>query len=256
MTKSEIPAKTAGAAERTAALKNTALSLGADLVGVAEIRQLSALPTNPPDLFASFDFAVSMAMAVPAAIFRKIGDQPTPEYMAIYQTVNRKLDDLAVDMARMIEFAGFSALPVPASQLLDPENSMAAMSHKAVARVAGLGWQGKNLLLITPRFGSRVRLVTLLTDAPLIADSPVKNRCGACNNCRDACPAKAIRGVNTKDHYETRESALHFSRCVEKTRKEFAALPNIGAPICGICIRACPFSLKGRVDKRKKESTR
>ena len=71
---------------------------------------------------------------------------------------------------------GYQSLPIPASQVLDRENWYAAISHKAVARMAGLGWQGKNLLLITPQFGSRVRLGTVLTEAPLFVDTPVKNR--------------------------------------------------------------------------------
>jgi epoxyqueuosine reductase QueG len=121
-----------------------------------------------------------------------------------------------------------------------------------VAIQAGLGWQGKNLLLITARYGSRVRLVTVLTDAPLTAGIPVKNRCGSCMLCRDACPVQAIKGNNTQVHYENRNEALFFSRCVEKLTKDFANLPDIGAPICGICIKACPFCRKPKGKKTGK----
>lgn len=94
----------------------------------------------------------------------------------------------------------------------------------------------------------RVRLVTVLTDAPFIADAPPKNRCGNCMLCRDACPAGAIKGVNTENHYTNRNDALHFSRCVEKLTGEFAKLPEVGAPVCGVCIKVCPFGRK-RHDK-------
>jgi epoxyqueuosine reductase QueG len=107
--------------------------------------------------------------------------------------------------------------------------------------MAGLGWQGKNLLLITPEHGSRVRLVTLLTDAPLKVDGPIENRCGKCRLCVDACPVDAIYNVNTDSHYSSREEALDLQRCAEKVTVEFASLPNIGAPMCGICIKVCPF---------------
>ena len=93
-------------------------------------------------------------------------------------------------------------------------------------------------------YGSRVRLVTVLTDAPLKADKPLKNRCGKCMECRDACPAGAIKGINTEDHYKTRNDALHFSKCVKKLTEEFAQMPDVGVPICGICIKACPFGRK------------
>jgi epoxyqueuosine reductase QueG len=110
--------------------------------------------------------------------------------------------------------------------------------------MAGLGWQGKNLLLITPQYGSRVRLVTVLTKAPLNVDGPVKNRCGDCTACQDACPAQAIKGMSTGTHYKNRNEAMYFSRCVEKVTGEFAKIPEVGVPICGICIKVCPFGRK------------
>jgi len=139
---------------------------------------------------------------------------------------------------------GFSALPIPASQVLDRKNWQGAISHKAVARMAGLGWQGKNLLLITPRHGSRVRLVTVLTDAALVCDAPLKNRCGKCRRCSEACPVDAIKGVNTEHHYANRNEALNFKKCADKLVNDFAKHPDIGAPICGICINVCPFGQK------------
>jgi epoxyqueuosine reductase QueG len=69
--------------------------------------------------------------------------------------------------------------------------------------------------------------------------------------CRDACPVGAIKGENTKDHYKNRNEALFFTRCMEKLTKDFARLPEIGAPICGICIRACPYGKK--TDGKKAE---
>jgi epoxyqueuosine reductase QueG len=57
----------------------------------------------------------------------------------------------------------------------------------------------------------------------------------------DACPAGAIKGIGTKDNYKSREEALSLSRCVEKLVDEFSTLPNVGLPICGICIKVCSF---------------
>ena len=230
--------------EYTGQTKSRVLDWGADLVGVADTEPLNGLKLYPPHLLEGFTRAVSIAIQLPIAAFETIVDKPTPIYSSIYKTANRILDDLAYRTAVALQNDGFHSLPIPASQVLDREKWHAAISHKAVARMAGLGWQGKNLLLITPRFGSRVRLVTVLTEAPLTADSPSKNRCGSCVLCRDACPAKAIRGVTTVDHYKNREEALHFSRCVDKLTKEFAMLPSIESPICGICIKVCPFSQK------------
>ena len=233
-------------------IKSKILDRGADLVGVADIDPLNELSVNPPNLLQGFSRAVSIAIQLPISAFETISDKPTPNYSSVYKTANLILDQLAYKTAVMLQNEGYQSLPIPASQVIDRENWYAAISHKAVARMGGLGWQGKNLLLITPQFGSRVRLVTVLTAAPLIVDTPIKNRCGNCMLCRDACPAKAIRGVNTTNHYKDRNEALHFSRCVDKLTIEFAALPGIDASICGICIKVCPFGRKIKNGNKRK----
>ncbi len=161
-------------------------------------------------------------------------------------TVNRLLDEIALETAALVQDRGFRALPVPASQILDRGSWRGALSHKAVARTAGLGWQGKSLLLVTREFGPRVRLVTMLTDAPIPMDRPVRNRCRGCTACRDACPAEASKGVSTASRYRGRDEALDFDRCREKLAEEFAAVPDIGVPICGVCIKVCPFGITPR----------
>lgn len=227
--------------EYTDKLKYFVLEQGADLVGITDTASLEGLKTIPEDLFSQFSHGVSIAVQVPTAVFEMISDQPTPLYSSVYQTINRFLDEIAFKTSRMLQKDGFFSLPIPASQTLDRKNWHAAVSHKAVARAAGNGWQGKNLLLITPEYGSRVRLVTVLVDAPLVSDKPVRNRCGECMACRDACPAGAIKGLNTRDHYESRNQAMYFDKCVEKLTVEFQQLPDVGVPICGICIKACPY---------------
>jgi len=225
-------------------IKSQILAWGAALVGVADLAPLKDLQTYPPDLLGPFSSAVSVAVELPVWIFEMISDRPTPIYKSAYETANRLLDEVALRAALLLQSDGFHSLPVPASQIVDKKNLCGAITHKAVARMAGLGWQGKNLLIITPKYGSRVRLATVLTEAPLAADGPLENRCGECTLCRDACPVGAIRGVNTKSHYGSRDEAMFFSRCADKLMGEFARLPEIGTPICGICIKVCPFGRK------------
>ena len=236
----------------TIRIKSKIIDWGADLVGVADTGSLNELKVNPPDLLHGFTRAVSMAIQLPISVFEEISDKPTPNYSSAYKTANLILDQLAYKTAVAFQKEGYHSLPISASQVVDHENLYAAISHKAVARMAGLGWQGKNLLIITPQFGSRVRLVTVLTAAPLIVDMPIKNRCGNCMLCRDACPVKAIRGVNTTGHYKDRNEALHFSRCVDKLTIEYASLPGVDTDICGICIKVCPFGRKIKKGNRSK----
>jgi epoxyqueuosine reductase len=225
-------------------IKADIIKSGANLVGIADVVPLKKLKLDPSNLLDPFCRAISIAIRLPDSVFDQIIDRPTAIYASVYQSANRILDEIAFHCANVLQADGFKALPIPASQVLDKQNWYGAISHKAVARMAGLGWQGKSLLLVTPDYGPRVRLVTVLTDAPLEAESPIKNRCGECTLCRDACPAGAIKGISIKDNYKNREEALYFSRCVEKLTGEFSKLPNIGALICGICIKVCPFGNK------------
>lgn len=224
----------------TEKIKNRVVELGADLVGVADVAPLKRLKLYPPDLLDPFRRAVSVAIRLPGSLFAQITDHPTPTYASAYRTANLILDEIAFFAANTLQRDGFNSLPIPAAQSWDQENHYGAISHKAVGRVAGLGWQGKSLLLVNPEYGPRIRLVTILTDAQLEVNGPIKNGCGACTLCRDACPAGAIKGAVTKNHYKSREEALDLQLCVEKLN-EFSKLPGVDANICGICIKVCPF---------------
>lgn len=60
------------------------------------------------------------------------------------------------------------------------------------AKRSGIGWVGKNTLLIHPKAGSYFFLAELIIDLKLIADTPIKDYCGTCRKCIDACPTEAI----------------------------------------------------------------
>ena len=230
----------------TTELKLAAREAGADLVGVADLapfRESGSL--LPPDAFERFRNAVAVAVRLDDAIIDGIQSAPTPAYAEHYRRVNRALDRITGQVARWVSARGFSAYAVPASETLDKANHLGGISHKAVARLAGIGWQGKSLLIVSPRFGPRIRLSTLLTNMPLMVDKPLKNRCGSCGACATACPAAAIKNVRTLDRYSSRDDALHFNRCVEQTGR-FKAEPDIGARICGVCVSVCPFGKPNR----------
>lgn len=236
--------RSADNADFTNKLKREILALGADLVGVADIKPFSRARLTPSNLLDSYCRAISIGVRLPTAVFEEIIDRPTPLYASVYRTANCLLDQIAFRTAGILQGYGFYSLPIPASQVLDKKNWYGAISHKAVGRMAGLGWQGKSLLLVNPQYGPRIRLVTVLTDALLNIDGPIKNRCGKCMRCRDACPVGAIKGIGTKQHYRNRSEAIYLGRCAEKLAGEFSKLPNVGSPICGICIKVCPFGRK------------
>jgi epoxyqueuosine reductase len=222
-------------------LKKYCWASGADLVGIADLgpfRQQRAMPPLEP--LEPYRFAVSIALRLENETIEGITDGPTLEYAELYRTVNAALDRTTSLTAQWIAERGYTAKPVPASSIVDEINLLGSVSHKAVARMAGIGWQGKSLLIVSPEFGPRIRLATVLTDIPLVADLPLKQRCGTCVECASACPAAAIKGVSSEQGYESRDAALFFQRCADKTL-QFKALPGIGARICGVCVKVCPF---------------
>jgi epoxyqueuosine reductase QueG len=230
--------------ERSHLIKSIAKQAGADLAGIADLAVFRGkLPTVPDDLLAGYRFAFSAAVRLDDAIVSAIADHPTLEYAELYRQINKRLDGIAARVVEWIEAEGSHARAVQASAIMEEERLLGGISHKAVARMAGLGWQGKSLLLVSPEYGPRVRLVTVLTDLPLLPDGPIGNRCGTCQECINACPAGAIRNVRTESHYETREQAVVLEKC-HALVKTFAARQGIGARICGVCVRACPWGNK------------
>jgi epoxyqueuosine reductase len=218
---------------------------GADLAGIADLAPLKrGLHVVPADLLDPYVYAVSIVIRLDSEIIDVIIDGPTQAYSDHCRSINAKLNDLAARIAAWIAERHHAARAIAASQSVDEKRLLGSISHKAVAVTAGLGWQGKSLLLVTPQYGPRVRLATILTDMPLDAGMPVRNRCGTCRECTNACPAQAIRNVSTSHHYERREDAVELDRCHAKLL-EFKARPEIGYTFCGVCIAACPFGKRG-----------
>jgi epoxyqueuosine reductase len=236
-------------------LVRTLHNWGASIIRVADTARLSGIETEPADLLVDFPRAVSIAVRLSSSVMDSIDRQPTPLYAAHYSRVNALLDDLAIRTTNLLQARGARAMPIPASLILDSEKWTSFISHKAVAIAAGIGWQGKSLLVVSPEFGPRIRLVTVLTDADLEPDPPLENRCGKCSQCRDHCPAGAILGVNTDSHYTTRSEAINLKRCVHQVRDVFGVLPNIVPLICGVCIAFCPWGKKGGIKRSSDDAS-
>ncbi len=221
-------------------LLELAHSLGATLVGVADLKLLSTLKTYPSNLMENFKYAISVAVPLPKKVFELITEEnPGELYAHAYRTANMLLDQITFRLAEKIIEYGYNAQPIPASMVIDEKSAVGHVSHKAFARAAGLGWIGKNILLITPEYGPRVRLATVLTDIPLKPGKPLENRCGKCTKCIDACPVRALKPSNFKDYPVDRNEVFDVEKCYSRL-KELSKLPNIGEQICGICIKVCP----------------
>jgi epoxyqueuosine reductase QueG len=215
-------------------LKKFCQNLGVDLFGVADISKIKKDFLISQDLLKRFDTAVCLAVRLSGAILEEIKDAPTRLYFHHYKTVNVFLDQTALRIANFIQKKSYSAIPVAASQIVDWQNQKGHLSHKQVASLAGLGWLGRNNLLVNKKLGSQFRLVTILTDMPLKIDGPVKEDCGACKLCIAVCPAQAIK--------EKQEDFDHI-KCFEKL-KEFQRQKLVDQYICGVCVNACKGKVK------------
>lgn len=181
-----------------------------------------------------------MVLSAPAN--EAIEDRPAPIYAPRYAWVSALLDETALGGSRYKEKRGAQAMPLTASQVLAVANNHSFLSHKAVAVAAGIGWQGKSLLTISPECGPRPRLVTIPTGVDRTPDNPDKNRCGSGTTCTDACPAGTIRNVRTDSHYASRDEALRSAE--HRVREVNAKMEHIGSSIYGLCLRGCPRSKK------------
>ncbi|MCK4326068.1 epoxyqueuosine reductase [bacterium] len=224
-------------AERNyARLRDFVLSQGACLFGVADVRQLKKDFLNLSQAaLKSLDYGISLAVRLSDPIIEDIVDRPTKLYFYHYRRLNALLDEIALKITGFIQKEGAYALPIPSSQVIDWERQRGHLSHRKIALEAGLGWMGRNNLLVNSEFGSRLRLVTVLTSFPLITDSRKEPGCGDCRACIPLCPAGAIK--------ERREDFQHLA-CYRKL-DFFRKQCNIGHHICGICVKACP----GRVTR-------
>ena len=227
-------------------IRELAFSLGADFFGVADLDPFRGEITIPEDLLDPFKRAISMGVGLNREIMRGVISGPTMLYSHHYQVVNQLLDQIALRLSKTLQRQGFRSLPIPASQILDRDQYLGAISHKSVARMAGLGWQGKSLLLVNPQVGPRIRLVTVLTDLELDADAPLENGCGECHECQKACPAGAIKGTPFGLGYGTREQAYDMKACTEKIINDFGPQVGVTSLICGLCIQACPFGRRNK----------
>ena len=213
-------------------LKDKLLENGACLVGFCELPKTEQT--------GQFTHAVSIAYKLSDTVLKTIEAEPSIMYFHHYRTVNTKLDLLALTAVDLIEKQGFLALPIAASQSLNTNKNeySAVFSHKTAARLSGLGFIGKNGMLITKEFGSKVRLCTVLTNMPLLAERAIINEdCGDCEICKNVCPANAIFGTNFSLE-KGRGSVLDPALCSKHMKNAYMHIGR--GSVCGLCIKNCP----------------
>jgi epoxyqueuosine reductase QueG len=197
-------------------LRDYLLAQGADLVGFGSVSHLAGAPEimQPRRYLPDAQSLIAIGLHVNEAscdlIERTVHDGTVPASYHSYQLftlaiVNPQLDTIAFQAARFLEKQGYRAYPFPANMphISKPSQTYPGgpgdISHKHVAVACGLGEIGWHNLLITPQFGTRQKLTTVITNASPLPDPVYEGQlCNRCFQCAQACPTAAIP-VNSEE---------------------------------------------------------
>jgi len=226
-------------------LESLAKSMGATYFGIADLTPAKqSISEQGGEFLTQFPRAVSYGFVLMDSIVNALGYNNRVAALHTYryhwQTVFFRVDSISLMLAQAIDKAGFQAFIVPSSQRVDKDKLAGVFSHKLAAHLAGLGWIGKNALLITPEHGPRVRWGTVLTDAPLEDGMPMDEMCKDCRACVEACPVHAFIG-QVFDRPRPRSEIFAAEACDRYRRNQEQTL---GVRACGICDYICPFGRK------------
>jgi len=227
--------------EMTRMVKSAARFFGAALVGVCELdrRWLYARVSNdvtgehlPQPLPEDLRYAVALAVEMD---YEFMQTAPTGGAGAATGLGYSKMAFVAGLLAEFIRGLGYRAAP---------SGNDTALSIP-IAVEAGLGELGRNGLLITEKYGPRVRLAQVFTDLPLVPDEPyffgVEEFCRICKKCAQHCPSRAItfgeqttEGPSRSNNPGVRKWYINPEQCYK-----FWIANRLD---CATCIRVCPFN--------------
>jgi epoxyqueuosine reductase QueG len=206
----------------TEKLKSFVLNLGIELVGIADITVLKGMPVGLPPEAAGFLKHYPRAIVL-GAQYGKLGRSARGRLVSHY------MDNAALDVSDYLSEEGYNSLVIRPDEEFDLDNRYGLLSLKVLAKAAGLGWQGRSLLIVSPEYGPVHRWIAVLTDMDLQPDQPIPNQCGVCSLCVDQCPCQALNLVQFDDHPTSRETVLDIAACR-------------GDDSCTVCIAVCPWT--------------
>ena len=224
-------------ARMSAEIKRVARSFGADLVGICRVNPQWIYSHDrsgdPVVIPADHGYAIVMAIAMdPDAV----GTSPSYASAAATGTGYSRMAFVIASMAQFLRNLRYGALPMG--------NDTALSIPLAID--AGLGALGRNGLLVTPQFGSCLRLCKVFTDIPLVPDQPIEfglhESCRHCTRCAEACEGEAISAAREPSYNVACASnntgilrwAVDADRCYDFWIRNTAA--------CSNCIAACPYA--------------
>jgi epoxyqueuosine reductase len=149
-----------------------------------------------------------------------------------FHLIENKTDEMADLLAEFITQEGFTAMSqseknIFSAGLYKQEAKRTPLPHKAIAGLAGLGWIGKNNLLVARYYGCAISMCSVLTNAPLatVRKDFTASLCKECNVCKEICKDSALKG-NAWNSQNSRDELIDVFACTT----------------CLECMVFCPFT--------------
>ena len=217
-------------------IKNVLTAAGCEIVGFANVERFKEAPEGrrPKDILPTARSVIVGAVHILDSVCDDL-PETRYEYTNQFYVLNGTLGSGSMKVARLLEDQGYRAIPIPAAYPRINKELMGVFSHRHAAVLAGLGEVGLSNLLITPQYGPRVRLVSIITEVPLEPDPPYektlcrahRKECGkACVTC---CPVEAL----------SLDGRINKDRCL---RYQEQIMPWSAVELrCGMCLGVCPI---------------
>lgn len=191
----------------------------------------------------SAEYKRALVFAVPYEPQLTLRNYTEQQFEDSILNAKRRLEAILKDIETALKEDGIKYYVPPVAQE-NEEDLLAVFSFKYAAVTAGLGWIGKNDVLITEKYGPRVRLSVILIDYPFKTGPKItESRCASCNICVAVCPHKALKGKNWNIK-ALRNDIIDYHLC---NRKRSAFIKTHGRKnACGLCMVVCPFGAKDK----------
>ena len=189
----------------TSEIKKNAMDLGVDKIGIAEAERADKTPmffASPFSMLKDAKTVISLCVKYPEGTFEYSKEDLfviLSTFADTRQTLLNGLRETAFRLAKFLERKGYKAVSLDPNVPIDERRWVSCMlSHRYVGQIAGLGDIGANNFLLTPEWGPRIELTSVVTNAPLKPDGPklagkiYEETCRNCFKCVEECPSQAL----------------------------------------------------------------
>jgi epoxyqueuosine reductase len=216
-------------------IKNIAHQLGADVCGIAPVNRFDDAPKgfNPIDIYSKCKSIIVFAKQLP---YESIHADSCIPYTHINSIITQEVDNLTYKLSLKLQEMKIDNVLIPSDDPYeyweaDNQYGRAILSLRHAAYLSGLGYLGKNTLLLNPKYGNMIQLGALLLAIELPGDEVIDLRCpDNCNVCLNACPVFALDGI-------TVNQAKCRSLSVYRHEKGYILKK------CNACRKICPKAL-------------